>query len=653
MPFGGNIYTYMNETAYKKYLVRQLGLKEAQFVPFVREDEHPDIDPEAQMQPKVSPTAIPTPIIAVGIRGSVTGGLPSGADQTPDLAPTKLGGYDRVSPEDLNTKLVDKTPPNPEIKQQSNPINQNPSTGHGVTHPHQIQVTAGEEPQSTTGASTDSDPTLKLKSAQPKGIDIDITEKDEEPTHEEENPMIPATSLSEGVDPRGLSGALLKILNGAITAKRLFRNTKDPAKKEHFRQSGLALTKKFNDASEQYKTMTGKTWGEHIANKPNETWFQDTPQQPPTNPSLQETFERHKRLALEIIKRHSECVPCGCGDPNDTHGHGTPKNEGFADDLRKSQKHIGGDSRKEAEVRDKILTGLKKKVKDSKPKKDAEGNEQGLSEEVECQKCHQQFDFNLVAEVAMGAVKCPACNAIINQEGQALFEAKHKDGCQCGFCKNKGSFGKKKDVKEDGGGDDPDFKEKDAKQWRKDRSASKEGEEVRKHLDKDKKDKADNLDEGKDDSRVCGICGQKHPCSCDKKDELDAELLRKNPSAYRKDLERTKGGRTDKKFGLHESYSPPFARMRGLAGIGDVILSSNGNWTNTTIEEHLPGAAHPFTTHWKMDKEKAGMVKVDEAKLQKVYEALNKKSKRGTLSDKELLLTKRIGEALKKRGLVK
>ena len=170
-------------TDYKKYFLRQMGLKEAQFVPFMREDEHPDIDPEAQMQPKVSPTAIRTPIIAVGIRGSVTGGLPSGADQNqPDLAPTKLGGYDRVEPEDLNTKLVNKTPTNAEIGQETNPINQTPSTGQGVTHPHQIQVTAGEEPQAMTGASTDSDPTLKLKSGVPKGIDIDLTEKEDEPT---------------------------------------------------------------------------------------------------------------------------------------------------------------------------------------------------------------------------------------------------------------------------------------------------------------------------------------------------------------------------------------------------------------------------------------------------------------------------------------
>jgi hypothetical protein len=446
---------------YKKYLLRQMGLKEAQFVPFPKEDEFPGIDPADQM---VSPTAKATPIIGVAVRGSVTGGLPSGADQeTPDLAPTKLGGYNRVSPEDLNTKLVDKTPANPEIKQETNPINQNPSTGQGVTHPHQIQVTAGEEPQETTGASTDSDPTLKLKSGVPKGIDIDITEKDEEPTHEEENPMIPTTSLSE--------------------AKRSANETFARHRKLMLEKLGLCS----------------------CGCKPSECKC------PPSC-----------KCGCNKDKKANECATCGCGDPTDTHGHGTPKKEEDEESV------------------------------------------------VECLKCHNKFDFNIVAEVAMGAVKCPACNSIINQEGQALFESKHKAGCQCGFCKNKGSFGKKKEAPDNG------------------KQEEEEG-----------------------------------------KEEQD-----------------------EKKEKLNENYAAPFSRMRGLAGLGKVVLASNGNWTDTTVQEgHPPGASHPFVTHWKMDPQKAGMVKVDEEKLKKVKATLDRKSKRGTLSDKELVLAKRLNEVLKRRGL--
>jgi hypothetical protein len=400
------IFIFMNETAnYKKYVMRQMGLKEAHFAPF------PKTDPLSE--PQVSPTARPPTILALGIRGSSTGGLPSGADQLgKDISPTKVGGYDRVEPQNLNSKLVNKTPNNPEIQQDTNPINNNPSTGDGVTHPHQIQVTAHEEPQSVTGASTDTDPTLTLKSATPKAIEVDVAQENADSEEEERNnnnntAMIPATSLSE-------------------------------------------------------------------------------------------TFARHRKLMLEKLglcscgckpsectckpdckcgcnKKVEECATCGCGDPTDMHDH-------------------------EEESKD------------------------------------------------------------------SLDEGKHKAGCECGFCKNKVNFGKKK--KEDAHDDSSEVKE----------------------TDENKVDEQQRLD---------------------------------------------------------ESYAAPFQRMRSLAGVGNMILTSNGLLEN----KNDPGASRPFNTHWKMDKEKAGYVKIDEDKLKKVHATLERKSKRGTLSDKEMELVKRLNEVLKKRKL--
>ncbi len=124
-----------------------------------------------------SPTAIPTPVIGGAVRGSSTGGLPSGADQNSDITPSKFGGYEKSTVEPVNSKLINKTPVNPEIN-NSNPINDDPSLEGGVTHPHQVQTSPNEEPQAITGASTDSDSSLTLKSAMPKGIDIDIAEDD-------------------------------------------------------------------------------------------------------------------------------------------------------------------------------------------------------------------------------------------------------------------------------------------------------------------------------------------------------------------------------------------------------------------------------------------------------------------------------------------
>lgn len=425
--------------------MRQMGLQEAQFVPLPKKEA---------IEPQISPTARPPTILAMGIRGSTTGGLPSGADQQGDISPTKVGGYDRVQPKNLNSKLVDKTPDNPEIH-KSNPINNNPSTEAGVTHPHQIQVTAHEEPQSVTGASTDSDPTLTLKSASPKGIEVDIpgeNQESEQQVHDEDDhtAMIPSTSLSE-------------------------------------------------------------------------------------------TFARHRKLMLEKLglchctgckpsecscpddckcgcKKVEECATCGCGDPTDTHDH----------------------------------------------------------EE---------------------------------EEKTNLDEAKHKKGCKCGFCMNKHRFGKKTETDEGMGEDelsdfdepeddddahakDPDYPEKHKKQFRKDRSASAAGDEVRKYFDKDKK-------------------------------------------------------KVEEQQRLDESYAAPFQRMRSLAGVGNMILTSNGLFEN----KNDPGASKPFNTHWKMDKEKAGYVKIDEEKLKQVKASLERKSKRGSLSDKELELVKRMDEVLKRRTL--
>lgn len=475
---------------YKKYLLRQLGIKESQFVPSpLREkDEYPGIDPDElekgteeeegehgmtlgkarktaaqhleepgqahyysglekakkagmlKDQAMLSPTARPTPVIGIAIRGSSTGGLPSGADQTnPDISPSKVGGYNRVEVNPVNSKLVDKTPVNQAISQGMKPIVANPQTADPVTHPHQIQRTAGEEPQSTTGASTDSDPTLKLKTAEPKGIDIDIQEDDvsEEPRQEEENPMIPATSLSETFERH----------------KKLM-------------EASLGL-KKCPCGCEKGKCTCGPQC-------------------------------KCRKTGV------CECSTCGCGDPSDTHEHEPEK-------------------KPETKPEPKKPTVTKK----------------------------QYFD--------------PKTKTLKDVDWISMKEAK---------------------------------------------------------------------------ARVCFHCKKPHPCDCDKKDEEDAKLQRDNPEAYRKKF----GMKVDKRSDLNESYSPPFARMRGLAGLGNVVLGSNGLWENV-------GASQPFLNHFKMDKEKAGYVKIDEEKLKKVRAMLNRKSKRGSLSDNELLLAKRLDEVLKRRSM--
>jgi hypothetical protein len=495
-------------TDYKKYVMRQIGIREA-------------------IEPQISPTARPPTILALGIRGSTTGGLPSGADQQGDISPTKVGGYDRVEPKNLNSKLIDKTPDNPEIH-QSTPINDNPSTEAGVTHPHQIQVTAHEEPQSVTGASTDSDPTLTLKSAAPKGIEVDIPGENQEPEQEVHNEddntaMIPATSLSE-------------------------------------------------------------------------------------------TFARHRKLALDVIRMHEakgkktevkECATYGkhcdkheINEESDICPHCNGSGEGKADGTICSTCQGSGST-----------TPRGKKRSDD----DADDYED------------RQKDKRL-----------------------GLDEGKHKAGCGCGFCKNKGTFGKKKkeDVEEgshdeddDAHARDPDFKEKDEKQFRKDRSSS----EVRKHFDKDKK-KVDEIKDfsGRPDNDVPEWVRRHRERN--RKIDSDRAKWEKAEANKKKD---PKAEKVDEQQRLDESYAAPFQRMRSLAGVGHMILTSNGLFEN----KNDPGASKPFNTNWKMDKEKAGYVKINEDKLKKIKADLERKSKRGSLSDKEMELVKRMDEVLKRRSL--
>lgn len=97
-----------------------------------------------------------------------------------------------------------------------------------------------------------------------------------------------------------------------------------------------------------------------------------------------------------------------------------------------------------------------------------------------------------------------------------LKEGKHKPGCQCGFCKNKGTFGKR-NVKD--GNDDPEEDEKHEQQFRKDRAASSEGENVRDYFKTDKKKSVDETF-----SKHMHLMREKlgiktnecKPCQCDK-----------------------------------------------------------------------------------------------------------------------------------------
>ena len=331
---------------------------------------------QGMLKDMVSPTARPTPIIGVAIRGSVTGGLPSGADQTgisPNTPTGRLGGYEPIPIAKDNSELIDKTPKNSAIC-SSRPISE-PTGNDGEKHAHQVQNDVGEPPQAVTGASEDSDDTLTLKSAVPKDIEVGGVEGNDMDGEEDE----------EGSDPESATE---------------LRESKKSENTDGFKPMG------------RFK---------------------------PTGRYAEEMAESSDSESDDDIKESVLAVAAGTAA-------GTMAYRA-AKDLWKNRKC--------------------KKCKKNKS-------------ECDCEKDKKEVN-----------------------------EGKHKSGCTCGFCANKGKMGKKKEggpsaadnVKksfkkkkevdegeEKNNDNNPEFKEKDEQQWRKDRSASAAGDNVRKSFEKDSKE---------------------------------------------------------------------------------------------------------------------------------------------------------------------
>jgi hypothetical protein len=166
----------------------------------------------------------------------------------------------------------------------------------------------------------------------------------------------------------------------------------------------------------------------------------------------------------------------------------------------------------------------------------------------------------------------------------------------------------------------PEFQKKDAEQFRKDRSASPVGDEIRKSMGINETFARHlKLMNETIDARNLAECDCGPKCDCDGCKEKHKEEPEK----------------------VEEKYSVPFAKMRGLANLGERRVAKNGLWES---QSHKPG--ENFITNWKMDKEKAGMVKVDEKKLLSIKETLSKKS---TLTEKEIKVLKKIDDVFQKR----
>lgn len=254
----------------------------------------------------------------------------------------------------------------------------------------------------------------------------------------------------------------------------------------------------------------------------------------------------------------------------------------------------------------------------------AEGEEESEDEEDEekLSKPHMTQDDNKkefgtpLDEVFARHKKLMAEKLGIGEE--VLEEGKHKAGCQCGFCKNKGNIGKKKEEPKD------------------------EPEEIEESEEKD--------NDKENSSHVV------------KKQYYDSKTKKV------KDVDWV----TTKKEIKESKYSTAFEKMRGLAGISDTrILASNGIWENAI------GDNAPPVNKFKMDAEKGGFVKVTEGgvateckpcgcnklntehpkktpkftseQLVRIREKILQKGQQQPLTEQEVEISERIASALKVR----
>lgn len=666
---------------YKTYLITQLGLKESQTtLPLSEEDE--------DLRQDISPTALCPPIIGLAVRGSSTGGFPSGLDQTglsPDTPTGRLGGYEPVTPNPVNSRVIDKTPTNVQMDSPS-PINDNPQTLDAVTHPFQVQKYTGEPPQDVTGASTDSNTDVPVKVAPEQNVDIDIpgskNDMDGQEKMEDEEKMKSGVPDIEGdkVQPDqevnehcGHCG----IGEGSRFQVKADGTTKDPIVTKaaqiinYARKKGDAEVEKL---ARGHLTNYLKKKGIDPKSYPDLVGLL-----PESSLQLNETFARHKKLMrtkLGLISetttckcgdpectckcKMTECGTCGCGKPNTVHGmeeggigDGQPAPSKWRMDPNKAgMVKVGEASKKSGPVTKDELAQIWAELHPTTPDPEPEvpvrfdPNKETSSippHKVVEPPCGKDPETGEVTPDVHGNIKLDEKRGQVNPEemhkaldrlnkqnpaayAQLLtlplsyvpayaWEDPHsewwasedakmklqqvKDACQEGpkpgaairmspgdkysyqgsLPKNRGlGEGDESDAMSDQDQElqaDRDFKLSsklaDLKARKHDQQSRHDAAAVQKRLDamqrRDDLAETNQLQEGKHKKGCkCGFCANKGNFGKKKVEEEGKEEAH------------------EKQEKIDESYAPPFARMRGLAGIGKTILCSNGMWSGQLKE---------------------------------------------------------------------
>ena len=321
---------------YKSFYLRQLGIKEST----MPSTQTPDQEEEGQLGQDAieqgsdkfqdllktkGPVAMPSSVIGLAVRGSSTGGFPSGMDQTgisPSTPTGRLGGYEPIKASKDNSQIVNKTPGNETIGSK-NPIGNDNMPTNGDEHPHQIQQLKGNEaPQDLTGAASDPDSNMKVQNELPneqpnqsQEISIDVADNamadDNSENPEEEKPLAMSPEGEKMRDHQNISEGKHK-----AGCKCGFCSNKGSFGKKKEEESKDKDDKKLIVDKEKSENKVDETFKRHIVLMKEYL-------------GLNESKCKCRNPDCKCECMTDECITCGCGKPNTQHATMDKEKAGF------------------------------------------------------------------------------------------------------------------------------------------------------------------------------------------------------------------------------------------------------------------------------------------------------------------------------------
>ena len=537
----------------------------------------------------------------------------------PNTPTGRLGGYEPIPTDTrLNSKIVDATPTNKDIN-SGNPINLHPQPIPEDPHPHQIQQNNGQAPQNLTGASTDSDSSLKIKADMPMDVDMDVHGGNERPQDEkddekeetkdlnnmdgeesmEDEDNAKAGGLSEGKHKKGCKCGFC--MNTHRFGKKDKEDKKD--KKDDKDDGHHVFLKKDDDKDNEKKV--DETFKRHTMLMKEYLGIKEATGMRKVSPSTKSEMDQlwkdvHADIPQSDMSAEEDPTPSstwrwGTKLPPRA---GEPVSSGDPEGALKKHDPISLDPESGIQV------GAGAGAPESDygiNKMDLESEDPSAQQGHICSKCGGPCNND--------TDMCDCCyqnggeyNTGICSKCQGSGEGMHP-GTKCDCCGGSGQEGGSQQPRHHlfPSHKDPDFNPRDQginecatcgcgkpAEEGKDKVGASKPFNTHWKMDKEKAGMV-KVDETKK-KRICFHCKKERPCACDKKDQEDMELQDKNPDEYRKRF----GVKVDKRDDLTEGGLTKADYVRMGMSQGEKDTEKPKGWGSTMSGEcGICGRDHP------------------------------------------------------------